>query len=40
MIIVTPDSFLYLLEMYWPFLLGAALVGLATGWFAYPVARR
>ena len=29
------DSILYLLELYWPFLLGALVVGLATGWFTY-----
>jgi hypothetical protein len=29
------DSFIYLLEMYWPFLLGALIVGLGTGWFTY-----
>jgi len=30
------DSLLYLLEMYWPFVLGAVLIGVATGWFTYP----
>lgn len=28
------DSLTYLLEVYWPFLVGASLVGLATGWFS------
>ena len=27
------DSLAYLIELYWPFLLGATLVGLLTGWF-------
>jgi hypothetical protein len=29
------DAFLYLAEVYWPFLAGAALVGLVTGWLSY-----
>jgi hypothetical protein len=29
------DSLIFLLEFYWPFLIGAALVGVATGWFSY-----
>lgn len=28
------DSLIYLLELYWPFLAGAALIGLAAGWFS------
>jgi hypothetical protein len=28
------DSFQYLVEVYWPFLVAAGLVGLATGWFS------
>lgn len=27
------DSWLYLIELYWPFLLGALVIGLITGWF-------
>lgn len=30
------DSLIYLVEVYWPFLLGALFIGLATGWFTYP----
>lgn len=29
------DSLIYLLEIYWPFLLGALAVGVGTGWFTY-----
>ncbi len=29
------DSLLFLLELYWPFLLGALAIGLLTGWFTY-----
>ncbi len=29
------DSMLYLLEVYWPFVLGALLIGVATGWLSY-----
>lgn len=29
------ESLLFLLEFYWPFLLGALGVGLLTGWFTY-----
>ena len=29
------DSLIYLAEIYWPFLLGALAIGLATGWFSY-----
>jgi hypothetical protein len=28
------DSLIYLAEMYWPFLIGAGLVGLVTGWLS------
>jgi LPXTG-motif cell wall-anchored protein len=35
---MTLDSLTYLLEVYWPFILGALLVGLLTGWFS--VSRR
>lgn len=28
------DSFLFLLEIYWPFLLAAFVIGLGTGWFS------
>jgi hypothetical protein len=30
------DSLIYLLEVFWPYLLGAMLVGVATGWLTYP----
>lgn len=29
------DSLVFLLELYWPFLLAALVVGLLTGWFTY-----
>lgn len=29
------DSLIFLIELYWPFLLGAAAIGVATGWFSY-----
>jgi hypothetical protein len=29
------DSFVFLFELYWPFLAGALLIGLLTGWFTY-----
>lgn len=35
---MTLDSLTYLLEVYWPFVLGALVVGLVTGWFS--IARR
>ena len=35
---MTLDSLTYLLEVYWPFVLGALGVGLVTGWFS--IARR
>lgn len=28
------DSLTYLLELYWPFLAGATLIGLVAGWFS------
>lgn len=28
------DSLLYLLEVYWPFLLAAAAIGVVTGWLS------
>jgi len=31
---MTLDSLIYLLEVYWPFVLGAGVVGLGTGWFS------
>jgi hypothetical protein len=31
---MTLDSLTYLLEFYWPFVLGAAVVGLVTGWLS------
>lgn len=36
MIAMSLDSLTYLFEIYWPFLLGALVIGLATGWFTYP----
>lgn len=31
---MTLDSLTYLLEVYWPFVLGALVIGLVTGWFS------
>lgn len=31
---MTLDSLIYLLEIYWPFVVGAGVVGLGTGWFS------
>jgi len=31
---MTLDSLIYLLGLYWPFLLGAFAIGLASGWFS------
>ena len=28
------DWVVYLVEVYWPFMVGAALVGVLTGWFS------
>lgn len=30
------DSLTYLVEIYWPFLVGAAVIGLVTGWLTVP----
>ena len=29
-------SFFYLLQIYWPFLLIALAIGIATGWYSQP----
>ncbi len=29
------DSLIYLLGIYWPYLTGALVVGVCTGWFTY-----
>lgn len=31
---MTLDSLTYLVEVYWPFLAGALVAGLITGWFS------
>lgn len=31
---MTLDSLTYLLQFYWPFVVGAAVVGLVTGWWS------
>ena len=31
---MTLDSLTYLVEVYWPFMAGALLVGLVTGWLS------
>ena len=37
---MTLDSLIYLLEVYWPFVLGAGVVGLGTGWFSVASRKR
>jgi hypothetical protein len=37
---VSLDSLVYLVETYWPYLLGALAVGLGSGWFGYTVPRK
>jgi len=37
---MTLDSLSYLLEIYWPFVLAALGIGLATGWFSYSETRK
>jgi len=32
---MTLESLIFLAELYWPFLLAAALVGVGTGWLTY-----
>lgn len=32
---MTFDSLTYLLGFYWPYLLGALVIGLGVGWFSY-----
>lgn len=34
---MTLDSLIYLLEVYWPFVVGAGAIGLVTGWFSVRV---
>jgi hypothetical protein len=29
------DSLTYLAEIYWPYMLGVLVIGLASGWFSY-----
>ena len=29
------DAVIYLLQIYWPYMAGAALIGTAAGWFSY-----
>lgn len=31
------DSVLYLAQFYWPYALGALLIGLVAGWFGFSV---
>jgi hypothetical protein len=31
------ESLLYLAQFYWPYALGALLIGLCAGWFGYSV---
>lgn len=34
------DSLTYLFEMYWPYMLGALVIGLGSGWFSYSTKQR
>jgi hypothetical protein len=34
------DSLIFLIELYWPFLLGAMAIGAATGWLTYRPQRK
>lgn len=34
------DGLNYLLAIYWPYMLGAFVVGLGAGWFSYTVPKR
>ncbi len=34
---MTLDSLIYLLEVYWPFVVGAGAIGLVTGWVSVRV---
>jgi hypothetical protein len=36
---MTLDSLVYLIGVYWPFLAGAGLVGMVTGWWSVPARR-
>ena len=36
---MTLDSLSYLLEIYWPFVLAALVIGVGTGWFSYSETR-
>ena len=29
------DSVMYLLAIYWPYMAGAGVIGIAVGWFSY-----
>jgi hypothetical protein len=31
------DSLTYLFSFYWPYLLGASIIGLVSGWFSFSV---
>lgn len=31
------DSLTYLLDFYWPYIAGAGVIGLLSGWFSYSV---
>jgi hypothetical protein len=33
------DSLIYLVTIYWPFLLGALVIGVGTGWFSHSASR-
>lgn len=35
---MTVSAVLYLLQIYWPFLLIALVIGVATGWYSQPEA--
>lgn len=37
---MTVSAVLYLLQIYWPFLLIALVIGVATGWYSQPETHR
>ncbi len=34
------DSVMYLLGIYWPYMAGVLVIGLASGWFSYSAKQR
>jgi hypothetical protein len=34
------DALSYLFDIYWPYLLGAVVIGLGAGWFSYSAPKK